>query len=76
MKWLARCLSQLNQRVPSVLDFGCGTGTAVPFMVEELSAKRIIGVDVSVKSLEVARQTGVHNAQSSSRLASTIPTLR
>lgn len=56
MKWLANCLSQLNQRPHCVLDFGCGTGTAVPFMVEVLSAKSIIGVDVSVKSLEVARQ--------------------
>jgi SAM-dependent methyltransferase len=57
IKWLADCLSNLKERIQSVLDFGCGTGTAVPFMIEVLAAHNIIGVDVSVKSLEIARQT-------------------
>jgi SAM-dependent methyltransferase len=56
MQWLANCLSTLNERPQFVLDFGCGTGTAVPFMVEKLAANSIIGVDISLKSLEIARQ--------------------
>jgi SAM-dependent methyltransferase len=55
--WLARRLEALGHRPASVLDFGCGTGTATPFLLRELGARRVVGVDASARCLEVARNT-------------------
>jgi len=53
--WLKACLG--SETPETVLDFGCGTGSATPFLLEFLGAKKLIGVDVSERSLEVARKT-------------------
>src|SRR3972149_1665400 len=55
--WLSRCLKKLAFAPRSVLDYGCGTGTATPFFLDILRAESVVGVDLSAKSLEVARQT-------------------
>lgn len=47
-------LSKLGFTAQSVLDFGCGTGAATPFLRELPGVKAIYGVDVSAKSIEVA----------------------
>jgi len=54
--FLARCLHELGVRPASVLDFGCGTGTATPFFVDLLGVERVVGVDSSERSLELARE--------------------
>ena len=54
--WLKRCLDEMNQPVDSVLDFGCGDGATTPMLLQTLEAKRAVGVDVSAKSLEIARK--------------------
>jgi SAM-dependent methyltransferase len=54
--FLSRCLRELGHRPTSVLDFGCGTGTATPFFLSEMGVQRVVGVDASERSLEVARQ--------------------
>jgi len=56
--WLSRCLRHLGLPAASVLDFGCGTGSAVPFLIDQLKPQRILGVDISAKSLEVAARQG------------------
>lgn len=38
------------------MDFGCGTGNSVPHLLETLECKRVIGVDPSVASLQIAAQ--------------------
>jgi trans-aconitate methyltransferase len=55
---LAVCLKQVapDQAFENVLDFGCGTGTATPFLLELLAVQRVLGVDVSAASLAVARR--------------------
>ncbi len=54
--WLARCLARL-QKLPHVaMDFGCGTGSATPFLLNELKVDSLLGVDASVQSLAIARQ--------------------
>lgn len=55
--WLSRCLKKLGFAPRSVLDYGCGTGTATPFFIDILGVESVVGVDLSAKSLEVARQT-------------------
>lgn len=55
--WLAGCLRRLGVTARNVLDFGCGTGTATPHLIDQLGASAVTGVDVSKRSLEVARST-------------------
>jgi SAM-dependent methyltransferase len=54
--WVARCLAETTQRVGSILDFGCGDGATTPLLLQTLNAKSAVGVDVSAKSLEIARK--------------------
>jgi SAM-dependent methyltransferase len=56
--WLAKRLASAKWPVRTVLDFGCGTGSGVPFLFDGLNAKLVHGVDVSAASLDTAR--GVH----------------
>jgi len=54
---LSKVLETLGRKPASVLDFGCGTGTASRFFKDILKPASIVGVDVSAKSIEVARRT-------------------
>jgi SAM-dependent methyltransferase len=53
--WLARRLREMAERPRKLLDFGCGTGVAVPFFLELLRVESVIGIDSSMNSLTVAR---------------------
>jgi len=59
--FLAQCLAPAGHRVASVLDFGCGTGTATPFFLQAFEPKRVVGVDASERCLDVAR--GAHGSE-------------
>lgn len=64
--FLADCLAEMpnGKPHPSVLDFGCGTGSATPFLFHLLPAASVLGVDVSPGSLAVARREhGASGAQ-------------
>jgi SAM-dependent methyltransferase len=52
--WLRRTLDEIGFRPRSVVDFGCGTGSAVPFLRTHLAAEQIVGIDDSAASLEIA----------------------
>jgi SAM-dependent methyltransferase len=56
IRWLARGLSALHFAPRIALDFGCGTGTAVPLLIEHLGVTRVHGIDTSPESLAVARR--------------------
>ncbi|MFV2067488.1 MAG: trans-aconitate 2-methyltransferase, partial [Pirellulales bacterium] len=53
--WLSRCLKENGFTPDTILDFGCGTGSATPFFFEILDAESVVGVDLSAESLTVAR---------------------
>jgi SAM-dependent methyltransferase len=54
--WTAHRLSRLGIATPAaVLDFGCGTGSATPFLRAAFAGASVLGVDVSAASLERAR---------------------
>jgi SAM-dependent methyltransferase len=55
VKWLQRCLRELGAAPRRVLDFGCGDGATTPMLQRILGGESCVGVDVSAKSLEVAR---------------------
>jgi len=70
--WLSRCLSQLEVRPRTVMDFGCGTGSSIPFLLDELVVESLLGVDMSVESLAIAeRLYGGARVQFASRAEST-----
>jgi SAM-dependent methyltransferase len=54
--WLARCLRMHQCDPRRVLDFGCGTGSSAPFLLKLPEIQELVGVDVSAKSIEVARR--------------------
>ncbi len=54
--WLQRRLAQAGLAADRVLDFGCGTGSAAPFLLELLAPRALVGVDISTPSLEIARR--------------------
>lgn len=56
IEWLARRARPLGVRPERVLDFGCGTGSAAPFLFETFEPTSLLGVDVSAASIEVARR--------------------
>ncbi len=55
IEWLAARLRRDTPR--RVLDFGCGTGSATPYFFDVMKIESLVGIDVSPRSLQVARQT-------------------
>ena len=55
--WLARCLQALRERPFAVMDFGCGVGSAAPFLTELLNVRSVLGVDVSAAAMGYASDT-------------------
>ena len=56
LHWLARRLAHLDESPERVLDFGCGTGSAIPHLFDALAPAHLLGVDVSARSIEVAKR--------------------
>ena len=56
VQWLRKRLGDLSVG-GHCLDYGCGTGTAAPYLVETLGLDRLTGVDLSEESLAVARKS-------------------
>jgi len=52
---LARCLQQVGFAASRALDCGCGDGSTSPLLCRELGLTQTIGVDVSPRSIELAR---------------------
>ena len=52
--WLSRCLKTNGFTPNTILDFGCGIGSATPFFFELLNAQSVVGVDLSAESLTIA----------------------
>jgi SAM-dependent methyltransferase len=55
VEWLARRLQSLSVQPKTVLDFGCGTGSATPFLTNVLRVA-LTGVDISAQSVALARE--------------------
>src|ERR1700691_4201221 len=56
VEWLRRCLLDAKQTPQFLLDFGCGDGATTPLLLAALKATSAVGVDVSAKSLDIARK--------------------
>ena len=56
VSWLRQRLAKLGMKPTSCLDFGCGTGTAAPFLQAGLGIDSYIGYDPSTASVHRAAQ--------------------
>ena len=63
MDHLAGRLRELQFRPASILDFGCGTGTNMPFLLNLNGVTSLLGVDISESSLNIARREIPDNAR-------------
>jgi SAM-dependent methyltransferase len=59
-KWLGECLANLRFAPEAILDFGCGTGSATPYLLKLAGAKTLVGLEVSPQSIKVAER--IHGA--------------
>src|ERR1700716_2895458 len=54
-----RRMAYLRRRLPilpvRVMDFGCGIGLAIPFLLDAFPGCQVFGVDVSAESVRLAR---------------------
>ena len=58
VKWLRRRLAAIlgdSFLLKSAMDFGCGTGNSVEYLLSELGLDHVIGIDTSEQSLVQAR---------------------
>ena len=54
---LRKNLDRLGFHPHDAMEFGCGTGANIPLLLELAGAKSILGIDVSEKSIEVAKSS-------------------
>jgi SAM-dependent methyltransferase len=60
VKWLRKSLQRINFLASHILDFGCGTGSATPYLVTLPGFQTLLGLEVSPKSIQVAEK--IHGA--------------
>ena len=64
IQWLRKQLGRLpgsSLAVESAMDFGCGTGNSVAYLLSELNVKHVVGIDTSEQSLVQARERYAEN---------------
>jgi SAM-dependent methyltransferase len=66
--WLRRSLRPAGPPAV-VMDYGCGTGSATPYLLDVLQAGRVVGVDVSARSIQTAARAWASTRASFSVLA-------
>jgi len=60
VKLLAEYLSKIRSSPLNILDYGCGTGNSVTFIGKYFQNSKILGVDPSAKSIEIAKKRHPH----------------
>lgn len=55
VQWLLHCITQLGQQPRSAIDYGCGVGDTTFLVRDLLKLSSVVGLDVSQRSLELAR---------------------
>jgi SAM-dependent methyltransferase len=55
IEWMQRCLQRLQKRPRSALDYGCGIGDTSVLLAQVFGLQSVVGLDISERSLELAR---------------------
>jgi len=61
VQWLERQISKLGQQPRHAVDYGCGIGDTSVLLLKSFNLESVIGLDISSRSLEVARQRHASN---------------
>jgi SAM-dependent methyltransferase len=61
VNWFSQCLRKLEIGPARVLDYGCGTGSTEPLLLQALDCASVIGIDPSEDSVREAQ--GLHPSQ-------------
>ena len=56
VEYLARRLKKYDFAPWRIVDFGCGTGSAIPFLTTFFPNAFVLGVEISTKSIEIAKK--------------------
>jgi len=56
IRLVCEVLEMRGESPRSILDYGCGTGNATPFLRKELAPEHIVSVDPSRKSIETLKK--------------------
>jgi predicted TPR repeat methyltransferase len=56
IEWLRHRLRNSLAQFDHVLDYGCGTGSSAPLLIDILGAGKLVGTDTSPKLLQIASQ--------------------
>lgn len=73
VRWLSRRLDRLGVRPDSVLDFGCGTGGSITHLRGLPGVQRVVGVDPSAASIDIARRDAAGDGVSFATLDALTP---
>lgn len=57
VRWLKRCLEELQDQPRTIMDYGCGTGSTSPLLRKIIGSESVLGVDTSPKLLKRAHQS-------------------
>jgi len=57
VSWTARCISSLGEHPRKALDYGCGIGDTSVALREFVKVQSVMGVDISTRSVELAKST-------------------
>ena len=55
IEWVSSSLRHLGFCAMSVMDYGCGAGSATPILLKVLGSDFVVGVDTSTRSVELAK---------------------
>ncbi len=67
VQWAAQCLARLSESPHRILDYGCGIGDTSQLLQTAFAAQAVVGVDISLRSIELAaKRNGTATCQFSS----------
>jgi SAM-dependent methyltransferase len=56
VRWVAQCLTKSPEKPSHILDYGCGIGDTSKLLQGAFDARRVVGVDISPRSVELAAE--------------------